>query len=93
MNKTFSIRIIFFISLIFITEGFAVEEKPNTFGLKTGKELFNAKNGALPEIRVAGAMDKIRLEVKITPDAKNKNALHVNSVSVFDRGGEFFKNN
>ena len=90
MDKTFFMPIIFSISLILITEGFAAEEKPNTFGLKTGKELFNAKDGPLPEIRIAVAIDKIGLEVQISPEAKNENALHVNSVSTFDRGGEFF---
>ena len=92
MSKTISIPIIFLISLIFITAGLAAEEKTNTFGLKTGKELFNAKDGALPEIKVADAMDKIGLEVQIATEAKNENALYINSVSVFDRGGEFFKN-
>mgnify|MGYP003309212545 CR=1 FL=1 len=71
MNKNFSILIIFSISFILIAEGFADEEKINTLGLKTGKELFNAKDGALPEIRVAGAMDKIGLEVQIAPETKN----------------------
>ena len=75
-----------------MTKAFADEEKINTFGLKTGKELFNAKDGAVPEINAAGVMDKIGLEVQIATEAKNENALYINSVSVFDRGGEFFKN-
>ena len=76
--------------LFFIVAGLAWADTENTFGLKNGKALFDAKEKALPEIRIANAMDRIGLDVRISPSANHDKALDIGDVSASDRVGSFF---
>ena len=77
--------------LLFIVAGSAWADNENTFSLKTGNALlFDAKEKALLEIRVANAMDPIDLDVNISPSVNHDKVLDIGDISVSDRVGSFF---
>ena len=78
--------------LFFIVAGSAWADTENTFGRKTGNALFDAKEKALPEIRIANAMDPIGLNVHIFPSTNHDKVLDIGDISASDRVGSFFNN-
>ena len=78
--------------LLFLLTEFAWAGKPRTFGLKTGKSLFDIKNKDLLETRISSALDPIGLNVQIVPHNYDENALNVKDISPLDRAGAFYKN-
>ena len=81
----------FFSIALFLLTGFAVAGKPKTFGIKTGKSLFDIKNKVLPETMVSNALDPIGLDVKVVPHKDEEKVLDVKGISSLDRSGSFFK--
>ena len=78
--------------LFFIVAESSWADTENTFGLKTGNVLFDAKKKALPEIQVANAIDSIGLNVHISPSANHDKVLDIVDISASDRVGSFFNN-
>ena len=90
MRKLFYIPTFFSIFLFLLT-GFALAGEPKTFGIKTGKSLFDIKNKVLPETRVSSPLEPIGLDVKVAPHKDEENILDVKDFSPLDRAGSFFK--
>ena len=78
--------------LFFILAGSALADTENTLGLKNGKALFDAKKKALPEIRIANAIDGIGLDVHISSSPNHDQALNIGQISASDRVDSFFNN-
>ena len=78
--------------LFFILAGSALADTENTLGLKNGKALFDAKKKALPEIRIANAIDGIGLDVHISSSPNHDQALNISQISASDRVDSFFNN-
>jgi ankyrin repeat protein len=91
MIKFCDIRFIFPM-LYFVIAGSVWADTENTFGLKNGKALFDAKEKALPEIRITNTMDRIGLDVNISSSANHDKALDIGDISASDRAGSFFNN-
>ena len=78
----------FFSIALFLLTGFAVAGKPKTFGIKTGKSLFDIKNKVLPETMVSNSLDPIGLDVKVVPHKDEEKVLDVKGISSLDRAQE-----